>query len=346
MRTFEEKEAVRRDTRLMIGLVGASGSGKTGSALEIAHGIQDVNGGEVFVIDTESCRALHYAGAKTFSDPSRLFKFKHIDFKAPFGPSDYLDALEHCIAKGAKTIIVDSTSHEHEGPGGVLEMHEKELDRLAGNDYGKRNKVSMLAWAKPKSERRRLINTMLQMPATFIFCFRAKEKIKMVPGKEPVQMGFMPIAGEEFVFEMTQNLLLYPASGGVPTMMTQEIGERLITKPFGPFKEILASGKPLSMATGRAMAEWAKGTAGVSKPAPNPTTVATPVTANKKMDLAGDLMKVTNMIELGSAWNGVQKVWDKLEEKDQKELTELKDQKKAEIMSAPSIVSPVNQTPL
>ena len=109
---------------------------------------------------------LHYAD---------MFKFKHVPFSAPFGALDYLEALRFCVGQGAKVIIVNSMSHEHEGPGGLLDFHEKELDRMAGDDWGKRERVKMLAWQKPKAMRRLLINGLLQLEANFIFCFRAKD---------------------------------------------------------------------------------------------------------------------------------------------------------------------------
>ena len=30
-----------------------------------------------------------------------LFKFRHVDFKPPFGPLDYLAVIEHCVKKSA-----------------------------------------------------------------------------------------------------------------------------------------------------------------------------------------------------------------------------------------------------
>src|SRR4029079_18921024 len=112
IRSFDDKPAVRERVPLLVGLVGPSGGGKTFSALRLAKGFQRVTGSEVYFIDTEARRALHYADR---------FQFRHVAFGAPFGPLDYLAAIQHCVAKGAKTIIVDSMSHEHEGPGGVLE---------------------------------------------------------------------------------------------------------------------------------------------------------------------------------------------------------------------------------
>jgi hypothetical protein len=249
-RTFEDTPANREQVPLLAGIVGPSGGGKTFSALELATGIQSVVGGDIGVIDTEAKRALHYADR---------FKFRHLPFGAPFNPGSYLAAVDHFINKGVKTVVVDSMSHEHEGPGGVLEMHEAEVERMAGNDYSKRERVKMLCWQKPKAERRRLINSLLQMNANFIFCFRAKEKMKMVPGQQPVALGWMPIAGEEFVYEMTMNCLLLPKSDGVPTWETQFPGERQMMKLPDQFRGIMANGRALSRDVGRELALWAKG---------------------------------------------------------------------------------------
>lgn len=252
-RTFEDKPAVRDLVPLLIGLMGPSGGGKTFSALRLATGIQTVTGGDIYVIDTEAKRALHYADR---------FKFRHIEFGAPFGSLDYLDALRYCVGKGAGVVVVDSMSHEHESPGGMIDFHEKELDRMAGDDFAKRERVKMLAWQKPKAARRTLINGLLQLNANFIFCFRAKETAKpiKVSGKtEVVQQGFMPIAGEEFVFEQTVNCLLLPGAGGVPTWKSDFIGERKMTKLPEQFKDIFRESRALDEDIGKQLATWAKG---------------------------------------------------------------------------------------
>jgi AAA domain-containing protein len=249
-RTFVDTDAVREKTPLLIGLVGPSGSGKTFSALRLAQGFQKANGKEIFVIDTEARRALHYAGR---------FKFRHVAFGAPFGSLDYLAALEYCMGKGAGTIIVDSMSNEHEGVGGMLESHAKEVERLSKGDAGRAEKVKMLAWAKPKAARRRMIQSILQMNCNFIFCFRAREKLEIKRGQEPVPLGFMPIAGEEFIYEMTLNCLLLPGANGVPTWHSEEIGERAIVKLPEQFRSMF-SGKPqLTEEVGMQLAAWAAG---------------------------------------------------------------------------------------
>ncbi len=255
-RQFEDKPAVREATPLMFGLVGPSGGGKTYSALRLATGMQRVIGGEIFLIDTESDRALHYADK---------FKFRHVSFSAPFSPLDYLKAVQHCIDAGAKIIIIDSMSHEHEGPGGVLEWHEAEAERLQAEWRTTRDKVNMPAWSKPKQARRRLINSLLQMKANFIFCFRAKDKVKLGQGKV-TQLGFMPIAGDEFVYEMTAKALLLPGAQGVPTWQSDNPGEAMMIKLPEMFRDFFSgrAGQPFDEDIGEKLAQWAAG--GVSKP--------------------------------------------------------------------------------
>ncbi len=255
-RIFEDRPATREKTPLLLGCVGPSASGKTYSALRLATGIQRVSGGDIYFIDTEARRALHYA---------EKFKFRHIAFGAPFSPLDYLSAIEHCAKKGAGVIVVDSMSHEHEGPGGVLEMHEKELDRLAGDDYGKRKKMTFLAWGKPKQQRRRLINSILQMSTHFIFCFRAKPKLKMIKGEDPQELGFMPIAGEEFVYEMVMKWLLLPGANGVPTLTSEFGGEQMMIKIPEQFRPMFAEPRQLSEDIGQTLAQWADGSASARK---------------------------------------------------------------------------------
>lgn len=243
-RTFIDVPAKREAVPLMLGLMGPSGSGKTFSALRLATGMQKVSGGDIFVIDTEARRSLHYA---------KRFKFRHVEFGAPFASLDYLAAIQHCVAQGAKQIIVDSMSHEHEGPGGLLEQHAAEVERRGGSE-----KHNFAAWREPKAKRQRLINTLLQLPCNFIFCFRAKEKAKPARG-ELVDLGWMPIAGEEFLYEMTLNALLLPNSGGVPTWQSAMPGERAMIKLPEQFRGLAAKSKPLDEDTGTKLAQWAAG---------------------------------------------------------------------------------------
>lgn len=260
-RQFTAALAVREQVPLLIGLMGPSGGGKTFSALRLGTGIQEITGGDICVIDTEARRALHYADQ---------FKFRHIQFDAPFGSLDYLAALQFAAKQsGGGVVIVDSMSHEHEGPGGLIDLQDQEMRRLAGDDYGtyKAERFNMLAWQKPKSARRRLINGLLQLNANFIFCFRAKESAKpmKVEGQggrtrtEIVPQGFVPIAGDEFVFEMTMNALLLPGAGGVPTWRSDIMGEKKMIKLPEQFRRLMDEPRQLDERMGRDLATWARG---------------------------------------------------------------------------------------
>lgn len=283
-RTFDDKPAVRDSVPLLVGLCGASGSGKTFSALRLATGIQTVTGGDIYVIDTESRRACHYADK---------FKFRHIDFKAPFGSLDYLEAVQHCVSKGAGVIVIDSLSHEHEGPGGYLMTHAAEIERMAGNDYQKAERVKFAAWIKPAALRRQFINGILQVNVNLVCCFRAKEKLKLERGKDPVPQGWMPIAGEEFTFEMTTRALLYPGSNGVPTWNPDMPGEKIMSKLPEQFLGMLNDGKALSEDHGQKLAQWARGTPLKKEEPPRPLD---------ELTAAGDAMALNGLAKLKVWW--------------------------------------------
>jgi hypothetical protein len=189
-----------------------------------------------------------------------------VPFDAPFSPLDYLAVIEHCVKKQARIIVVDSASHEHEGPGGVLEWHAAEVERLKEAWNTKSDeKVNIPAWGKPKAARRKLLNYIAQANANFIFCFRAKNKISISRKKgektEVVQLGFMPIAAEEFVYELTAKSLLMPGAGGVPTLESEEVGERMMIKLPEQFRGMFtgAKGKPIDEDLGEQLAKWAAG---------------------------------------------------------------------------------------
>ena len=194
---------------------------------------------------------LHYADE---------FPLTYLEFKAPFSSVRYLEALKAAAAMAeGGVVIVDSMSHEHEGEGGYLEFHESELNRMAGDDWKKRERMTFTAWIKPAAERRRLINSILQMNCAFVFCFRAKEKLKIVRGQEPIQLGWQAIAGEEFAFEMTVRCLLPPGANGVPDW-SSEAFHNGVPKRSDFHLPLIPNDTQLSEAIGERLAQWAKGT--------------------------------------------------------------------------------------
>jgi hypothetical protein len=274
-RTFTAVPAVRggngKSTPLLIGIMAPSGGGKTYSALRLAVGMQRIMGGDIWGVDTENNRMKNYAPPEGRKPGEGEFEFTHVPFGAPFGSLDYLEVLRYCNSRGARITIVDSMTHEHIGEGGYLETAEAVVNRIAGDDYKKREQVKMLGWAKAGPLRQKMIEGIKQLDGAFIFCFRAKEKVKPVKDKtgktEFVDMGFMPIAGEEWVYEMTLNCMLEPRSGGIPTWRSDHIGERMMMKLPKQFEGIFADPRPLDESHGEAMARWARGDV-AEKPGP------------------------------------------------------------------------------
>jgi hypothetical protein len=254
VRSFEIKPAVREQVPLLIGLMGPPGAGKTYSALTLADGMREVAGGPAVLIDTEGGRSKKYAD---------LFNFQRMDFAAPFKPSDFLAAIRQAVTVKPCAIIIDSMSDEHEGEGGVLDWHDTELDRMAGADWAKRERVGQAAWIKPKADRRSMINGLLQIQIPLIFCFRAREKVKQVKDERgtmvPTNIGYMPIAPSEIVHAMDLNCVLPPKSDGVPVWRSDKMGEDFIIKLPEFFKSIFTEGRPITKTTGKLLAEWAKG---------------------------------------------------------------------------------------
>lgn len=250
MFTFRNSSDATSALPLLIGLIGPSGGGKTLSALRLATGIQKIRGGKIVALDTEARRMLHYR---------KQFDFRYLEFTPPFSSLRYCEALQ-AAAKEAEggVVIVDSMSHEHESTDGYLEYHEKELQRIAGDDWKARQKNTFSAWIKPAGDRRKLINTLLQIDCAFIFCFRAKEKLKIIPGQQPINLGWQAIAGEEFAYEMTVRCLLGPGANGVPDW-SEDAFKHHVAKLGDSHKAMFPLGKQLDESIGERLAIWAKG---------------------------------------------------------------------------------------
>ena len=247
--TFSFRPAIREQIPLLLGIIGPTWTGKTFSALRVGTGIVSVRGGKLVGIDTEARRMLQYADD---------FKFTYSEFAPPFSSLRYAEALKAAAVEAqGGCVIVDSQSHEHEGPMGYLEFHAAEVQRLI-KEGGFRNEYSAAipAWNKPSAERRVLINTILQLNCAFIFCFRAKEKIKPVKGGSPIELGWQAIAGEEFGYEMTARCLLTPGAKGVPDW-TPEAEKLGVPKRIKDHESILRNGRQLDEAVGEELARWA-----------------------------------------------------------------------------------------
>jgi len=247
--TFIFRKAIREDVGLIIGLIGPSGGGKTYTAMRLASGMA---GGRKFcVIDTEAGRAKHYADQ---------FNFDHGELKPPFRPSSYADAIHAADSQGYKVIVVDSMSHEWAGEGGILDWQETELDRMAGDDWKKREACKMAAWIKPKMQHKQMAQRLLQVRAHLILCFRAEEKIEMLreDGKTKiVPKGWMPICEKNLPYELTVSMLLTPDAPGFPKPIKLQEQHRAL----------FPLNQPINEDTGKRIAVWA-GRGSVAEPEP------------------------------------------------------------------------------
>ena len=252
MSSFTFRPARRENVPLLIGLAGGTGSGKTNSAMLLAKGL--ANGKPFYGIDTQNGRMLHYADD---------FDFRHGELHAPFRPERYADAIEAAITDAKEqrpVVVVDSFSHEHAGEGGLLDWQEEELERMAGQDYAKRERVKMAAWIRPKMSHKEMVNRLLQLPAHLIVCLRAEPKVdivknaqgktEIVPKQSLVGLdGWIPIAEKNLPFELTASFLLMADRPGVPKPI--KLPEQF--KPFFPLD------RPITESAGRALGEWAAG---------------------------------------------------------------------------------------
>lgn len=242
--SYEFRRAVRENVPLLIGLAGASGSGKTYTAMTLAKGM---SGEKPFaVIDTEAGRARHYADQ---------FAFDHMDLHPPFRPQTYLDAIVAADKAKYPVVVVDSMSHEWSGDGGVLDWQEEEW---AKNNHAEWARMS--SWIKPKMGHKEMVSKLLQVRAHVILCFRAEPKIEMAKDEKGKTIvvekkgpggfkGWLPICEKNLPYELTTSFLFMAERPGVPVPM----------KLQEQHKAFFPADKVITVEAGRKLAEWARG---------------------------------------------------------------------------------------
>lgn len=226
---FELKEAKKESVPPLIALWGASGSGKTYTALLLARGLVGPKG-KIAVIDTENGRAKFYSDL--------VDGWFHLDLQPPFTTEKYSAAFKFCEEKGANVIIVDSMSHVWEGEGGVLDKAE---------DIGG---FGLQKFKKPKMDYKRMLNNLIRSPIPVIFNLRAKEAVQQIgSGKDMkiVNKGLQPIVEKNFIFEMTVSL----------NMIKDGKFDIANSKIPAPLKSKIKEGMTIDSSVGMAIAEWA-----------------------------------------------------------------------------------------
>ncbi len=179
------QRAQRKQVPLKGGLSGASGSGKTYSALLMASGMTTWD--KIAVIDTEN------RSAELYSHLGKDNTFFTLPLSAPFTPEKYIAAIKECEASGMKVIIIDSITHEWEGPGGCLEIQ---------NQLGGRYQD----WAKVTPRHQSFLNAILFSPCHILTTVRRKQDYEMSKdqnGKVQItKVGLREVTREGFEYEL------------------------------------------------------------------------------------------------------------------------------------------------
>ena len=178
------QKAQKQKVKLRIGISSPSGFGKTYSALLMAFGMtQDWS--KIAVIDTENGSANLYA---------EMGEYNTLNLEAPYSPERYIEAVKTCEKASMEVIIIDSITHEWNGKGGCLQIH----DQLGGRFQD---------WSKITPRHQAFIDAILASSCHVITTVRKKIDYSMdkdANGRtKVVKVGLKDITREGFDFEMT-----------------------------------------------------------------------------------------------------------------------------------------------
>ena len=225
--------ATRRQAKGRMLLFGASGSGKTVSALRVAHGM----GGRILVVDTENRSSEKYAGL-AIEEGATTFAFDILPLSAPYSPQRYMEALSAAADAGYDVVILDSITHEWDGTGGVKEIVDAAKSRFGGN--------SQAAWSVGTPLHNKFLEAILAAP--FHIIATSRSKTEWVPGEDEKgrqvfkKAGYGPMQRDTIEYEFDVTMLLdaennarvmktranphFPPNG--VTRPTEETGKRFL----------------------------------------------------------------------------------------------------------------------
>ncbi len=180
------QKASRKKVKLRLNISAPSGAGKTMSALLLAKGLVG-SWDKVGVIDTENDSASLY---------EHLGDFNTLVLTAPFTPEKYIEAINAGVAAGFECIIIDSTSHEWDGPGGCVDLNEKlAQSKYRGNTWS--------AWNEITPRHDAFVEAIKQCPVHVIACTRSKMETVMGEGKKVHKVGMKDIQRSGWEYELT-----------------------------------------------------------------------------------------------------------------------------------------------
>jgi len=179
----------RHNVKLRLGISGASGFGKTYSALRLAYGMTN-DWTKIAVIDTENSSASLY---------SNLGNYNVLELSAPFSPERYIEAIDVCEKANIEVIIIDSITHEWQGEGGCLQIHEN----LGGRFQD---------WGSVKPRHQKFIDRILGSSSHVITTARRKIEYSLDVGSngksKVIKHGTKEITSEGFEYELSVNFEL------------------------------------------------------------------------------------------------------------------------------------------
>jgi hypothetical protein len=222
------------------------------------------------VIDTEE-------GSSDLYD--ELHEFDVIDLKPPFTPERYVEAISAAEAAGYEIIIVDSVTHCWSGKGGCLEL----VDDIAKAQF-RGNTWSAFSVITPRW--RAFVDAILRSSAHIICTGRSKTETAQVEdhGKKKVaKLGMKLEARDGLEYEFTTVLDLVH-DGHYATVSKDRTG--------------IFSGdpKPITVETGKRLAEWLAG----AEPAPAPKPEPAPAPARADVEqIRGYIRAATTVRTLG-----------------------------------------------
>lgn len=190
------KPVTRKKSKVRLALIGASGSGKTLSALLMAYGITK-DWSKVALIDTEHERGRFYAERSEYN----IGQFLYAPLEPPYSPERYIEYVNSAVeAVGSDgVVIVDSFSHAWDNEGGVLDIKSGIEKRM------KSANASFSAWDEAGRIQNKLINTILAVDCHTIVTMRTKTAYAMETNANgkimPVKLGLAPVQRENAEYE-------------------------------------------------------------------------------------------------------------------------------------------------
>lgn len=181
------QKAKREQVWLKVLLSGASGSGKSYSALKIATGIAKQCDSAIAYIGTEGSRNKYYADE---------FNYDLLEIEDPFECEKYMEAIDAAVDAGYKVLIIDSMSHEWKW---INDVH----DKMPGNSFTN--------WGKLKPRHRKFMDKVLNSPIHVIATARGKDDwvLEEKNGKQvPKKVGMGQQQDKDISYEYTVSLML------------------------------------------------------------------------------------------------------------------------------------------